>query len=320
MKSLLAKKIEAALTYRESLGKSSKMYALNLSHLDEFCAANYPFETHLTKALAWDWVYSPSHTNSGRMRDCVSAVNFLGNYLRATGEDAYIFPESLAPYRYHPHPHVFTDEELARLFAAADTFPISKQSPLRHKIVPVVFRLIYTCGLRPSEGRTLKRTNINLDTGELLITNTKFDKDRLIVMSDDMLSLCQKYESARRETDFGYASEFFFPTSKGNCYNRNDFSKMFQQCWRAANPGITTLPRVRVYDLRHRFVSAVLNRWIDEKKDLYAMLPYLRAYMGHYDLSATEHYIHLLPENLMKSSGIRWEAMESIIPEVTAYE
>lgn len=52
MKSLLAKKIEAALTYRESLGKSSKMYALNLSHLDEFCAANYPFETHLTKALA----------------------------------------------------------------------------------------------------------------------------------------------------------------------------------------------------------------------------------------------------------------------------
>jgi integrase len=71
-----------------------------------------------------------------------------------------------------------------------------------------------------------------------------------------------------------------------------------------------------VYDLRHRFASAVLNRWIDEKRDLYAMLPYLRAYMGHSDLSATEYYVHLLPENLVKSDGINWAALESVIPEV----
>lgn len=254
------------------------------------------------------------------MKNCISAINFLGQYLLATGENAYVFPDSFAPYRYHPHPYVFTDEELSRLFAAADSFPYCPQSPLRHKIVPVVFRLIYTCGLRPGEGRALKKKHINLDTGEVFITDTKFDKDRLIVMSDDMLSLCRKYDAVRAAATSFRQSEYFFPAPGGNCYSRNAFSQMFQQCWKAANPGIHNLPRVRVYDLRHRFASAVLNRWTDEKRDLYAMLPYLRAYMGHYDLSATEHYIHLLPDNLVKSSGVFWAAMESIIPEVEENE
>ena len=152
MKSLLAEKIQAALAYRQSLGKSTKSYAPYLRNLDAFCAENYPGETCLTKELAWAWVHQASHIKSGRMKNCISAINFLGQYLLATGENAYVFPDSFAPYRYHPHPYVFTDEELSRLFAAADSFPYCPQSPLRHKIVPVVFRLIYTCGLRPGEG------------------------------------------------------------------------------------------------------------------------------------------------------------------------
>lgn len=106
MKSLLAEKIQAALAYRESLGKSTKSYALYLRNLDAFCAENYPGETCLTKELAWAWVHQASHIKSGRMKNCISAINFLGQYLLATGENAYVFPDSFAPYRYHPHPYV----------------------------------------------------------------------------------------------------------------------------------------------------------------------------------------------------------------------
>lgn len=42
MKSLLAEKIQAALAYRQSLGKSTKSYAPYLRNLDAFCAENYP--------------------------------------------------------------------------------------------------------------------------------------------------------------------------------------------------------------------------------------------------------------------------------------
>ena len=48
------------------------------------------------------------------------------------------------------------------------------------------------------------------------------------------------------------------------------------------------------------------------------MLYYLQAYMGRDSLSSTAKYIHLLPENLVKVSGIEWETMRSLIPEVNA--
>ena len=84
-----------------------------------------------------------------------------------------------------------------------------------------------------------------------------------------------------------------------------------------ANPTIDPLPNVKVGDLRHRFASAILNRWLDEGKDLYAMLPYLSSYMGHETLSETAHYIHILPGNLIKSAGIDWSAFDSVMPEVS---
>ena len=49
------------------------------------------------------------------------------------------------------------------------------------------------------------------------------------------------------------------------------------------------------------------------------MLVYLRAFMGHNDLSDTAYYIHILPENLSKSPGVNWSVLESVIPEVSEW-
>ena len=315
MSSLFAPKIQVALNYRQSLGKSIQNHIFYLQNFDSFCVKYYPMESQLTKEIAWDWVFSPSRKTQSAAKYRIKTINILGKYLAATGEEAYIFPDTMTSTTYKFSPYIFTDDELSRFFSAADSFSQNPRNPLRHKIVPVVFRLIYTCGLRPNEGRELKRANINLDTGEILIANTKFQKERIVVMSDDMLELCRNYDRYRN-TEAPVENEYFFPARYGNCYDRQQFRKLFNQCWRQANPDITELPHVRVYDLRHRFASAILNRWIDEKRDLYAMLPYLRAYMGHVDLSATAYYIHLLPENLVKSQGINWSGLESLIPEV----
>jgi site-specific recombinase XerD len=318
MTSLFAPKIQAALYHLQSMGKSVYHHLFYLRKFDSYCAEHHPCESNLTKEIVWDWVYSPLHRKPDAAGIRISTVRFFGKYLNATGEDAYVFPDSMTDTKHRLSPHVFTDDELRCFFAAADAFPTCSLNPLRHRIVPVVFRLIYTCGLRPNEGRELKRANINLHTGEILITNTKHKKERLIAMSDDMLSMCRKY-ARHLDEEMLASEEYFFPSRNGNCYGNRQFSNLFKQCWQQANHGSppTELPCVRVYDLRHRFASTVLNRWVDEKRDLYAMLPYLRTYMGHADMSATEYYVHLLPENLVKSAGIDWESLESVIPEVS---
>lgn len=70
----------------------------------------------------------------------------------------------------------------------------------------------------------------------------------------------------------------------------------------------------------HRFATANLSRWLDRGIDIHSRLPYLQAYMGHKELAATAYYIHLLPENLVRSSGIDWDSMNRLVPEVELWE
>jgi len=82
---------------------------------------------------------------------------------------------------------------------------------------------------------------------------------------------------------------------------------------------IDDLPSVRVYDLRHRFASAALVRWLNNGAELGTKLAYLQAYMGHASLNETLYYVHILPENLVQSSGINWGDFDDIVPDVVEW-
>jgi len=64
----------------------------------------------------------------------------------------------------------------------------------------------------------------------------------------------------------------------------------------------------------------MLVKWLNEGADLNAKLPYLSAYMGHTNFSDTAYYIHLLPENLVRSAAIDWSRFSDLIPEVAEDE
>jgi len=313
----LAPALNALLDYREALGFSRESYMSSLINLDYYYAEHYPGEDTVSKESAFGWLRREMEKTRSNINAKATTVRMIGKYLTAIGRDAYVLPEGIVAQKTEPTPYIFTDAELTALFDAADS--LLERGSDDALIAPVLFRMIYTCGLRPNEGRELERANINFDSGEILITKTKRKKERLVVMSDDMLALCQKYDE--RQKTHGGTSAFFFPNQDADAYTEQRTDRLFKKCWAMANPSISPgeLPSVRVYDLRHRFASAVLNRWLDEKRDLYAMIPYLRAYMGHKNITETAYYIHILPENLVKSAGIDWAALESLIPEVSVW-
>ena len=132
-------------------------------------------------------------------------------------------------------PYIFTDEELRRLFSAIDRIRPTVTEPFIHVIAPVLFRLIYTCGLRPNEGRELKCENVHLDTGEILVTNTKKKKERIVVMSRDMRSLMRPYLVERAA--FGQGNDYWFPSAKGGPLTSEFQTRIFKNAWAEANPG-----------------------------------------------------------------------------------
>ena len=301
-----------------SLGGSESTYLDRAKNFDYFCATKYPDVERLTEALAISWVET-ANGDAGAIHSKIAFERGFAAYLQSVGKPAYILPERFAAGKNIFVPYIFTDNELTALFQEIDNYSYSKD-PLRSILLSTYFRLTYTCGLRPNEGRNLKRHDIDLDSGELQIINSKMNKSRLIVVSDDMLSLLKRYASIR---DITFPdSDYLFPSSTGEPYTSHWMQSKFKHFFALSNSDIPVefLPSVRVYDLRHRFATAVLSRWLDQKYDINARLPYLRTYMGHKDLEATAYYIHLLPENLVASAGIDWDHMGQIFPRVELWE
>ena len=306
--------LDAMLSYREALGFSRNSYQSALQNFDRHVALNYPETEILTREIVTGWINGFIEKSSTGITTKATAIRSFGKYLSAVGKMTYILPEGYVSQPAIFTPYLFTDDELSRLFHAVDRLPKISTDPLSSKIPPVLFRLIYTCGLRPNEGRELRRENVNFKTGEIFVEKTKRKKERIVVMSDDMLGLCKKYDSVREALNVD--SDYFFSRRDGAEHTALQIERMFKKCWSQANPAVSPdkLPNVRVYDLRHRFASAILNRWLDEKQNLYNKLPYLRVYMGHDNMSETAYYIHILPENIVKNAGIDWEAFEAMIP------
>ena len=86
--------------------------------------------------------------------------------------------------------------------------------------------MTYTCGLRPNEGRNLRRNEADLNSGEVRIIETKWRKSRTIVMSEDMLSLARSYASIR---DAAFPeSAYFFPAPDGDPYSAQKIQGKFK--------------------------------------------------------------------------------------------
>jgi integrase len=312
--STFAAEIDAMLDYREARGYKRNHNIGKLIKFDRFCAEHFPEETTLSREIVLSWL--DDETASCRsITTSATVMRQFGKYLSAADEDAYVLPDKYAANRTSFVPYIFTDSEMSALFSAIDTLAPDINEPYLSEAAPVLFRLTYTCGLRPNESRELLTENVNLDTGEILVTHTKQHKERFVVMSDDMLALAEEYH-LRRSIYVG-RSPYFFPATDGGAYKPDKILSAFNKAWTIAanSTGNMTPRRVRVYDLRHRFASACLNRWLDAGENLMVMLPYLRAYMGHASMNETAYYIHILPENLLKSSAINWDAFNEMFPD-----
>ncbi len=81
------------------------------------------------------------------------------------------------------------------LFAQTDRCRYCAQVPLRHLVMPVLFRTIYACGLRASEARLLRVDDVDLDAGVLQIRDAKGGKDRQLPVSASLHARLADYHA-----------------------------------------------------------------------------------------------------------------------------
>ena len=130
----------------------------------------------ITSRLALAWAQQPQSTDPNYLAGRLRAVRSFARYRILTDPRTEIPPTDLLPrQRSTFQPHIFREEEIARLLTASlqrrrGAKPISRWS--RHAI----FGLLSVTGMRVSEALNLDLEDVDLDHGVLTIRNTKFGK------------------------------------------------------------------------------------------------------------------------------------------------
>lgn len=187
-------------------------------------------------------------------------------------------------------PHIFTADEIKRLFLAADALNAPSCSPHRRDVASLLFRVLYSCGLRINEALALTVKDLDLKNGIITVKGGKGKIDRYAPMSRELTARCQtyKYNVLGNAND----SSIFFAAPDGGKYAMTTVSYMWYQILKSAGiPKNDDGPRI--HDLRHTFAVHCLKKWVDDGVEINALLPVLSSYMGHVSLSSVNKYLRL---------------------------
>ena len=145
---------------------------------------------------AWSrrWIAKDPNESPRTQRARIGLVRRLTTFLLRHGRPAYVPDARLTAKEPSPFvPHIFGHDEIRRLLEAADTIPADRRSPLRHRVLPAIFRVLYGCGPRIGEVVSLRVGEVDLISGILVVREAKNRKDRLVPLTPSLCQYLRRY-------------------------------------------------------------------------------------------------------------------------------
>jgi integrase/recombinase XerD len=313
----LASAITALAAEKRAVGYRYDAEERVLTRFEAFCRAGFPGLGTVTRASAEAWITSARQrgVRPATLQGLAAPVRELARWLGRRGTEAYVLPAGVLPRPARYVPHIYTDRELAALFAQSDRCRFSSEAPFRHLVMPVLFRTIYACGLRASEARLLRPGDVDVGAGVVQIRDAKGGKDRQVPVSGPLRERLAGY---RAQVAGQPGWDWFFPGPQagqpltlGNIYK--NFRRFLWQA-RISHGGPGRGPRV--HDLRHTFAVNNLRSWLASGEDAGALLPVLQAYMGHSSIGDTAYYLRLTAESYPQITARVRREYGDIVPPV----
>ena len=315
----LTEAITALVAEKRAVGYKYVTQERVLARFEAFCrAAQVPEPVAVSRVSVEAWVTAARRrgVTPATLHGLAAPVRELARWLSRRGIAAYVLPARVLPRPARYVPHIYTDQELAAVFARTDRCRYCSEVPLRHLVMPVLFRTIYACGLRLSEARLLRPDDVDIDAGVLQIRDAKGGKDRQVPVSESLrVRLADYHTQLLGRPDW----DWFFPGRAGQPLTVGNVEKNFRRfLWQAriSHGGPGRGPRV--HDLRHTFAVNNLRSWFARGQDVGALLPVLQTYLGHSSLRDTGYYLHLTAESYPDITAKVEQATGDIVPPIAA--
>jgi integrase/recombinase XerD len=259
-------KLRVELTISKNSKYTIRNYINANSELLEFCKKN-PEEITEDNVKAF-MAAKLSESSSSSIIVFLSALRFA--YSNILKKDVTLGIKR--PKRERRIPAVLTKDEVKRLFNA-----------LPNKKSKLMISMIYACGFRISELLNLKINNLNFEEMTGYVRQAKGKKDRLFNIPQFLLKSLKKQVEDQQENK----QEYLFTGPNGKLTDRN-----LQKIVRIATKNAGIEKEVHPHTLRHSFATHLLENGVDIRK--------IQELLGHADLSTTQIYTHISPEELKK--------------------
>ena len=312
--SVLSALMEKFLQEKHACGYAYHEATRILRHLDSFLLQEGLATDELPGSLARKWLAKKAHESARTHQQRITVFRQFSRFLVRLGYSAYV-PDSTVAARNRSTfvPRMLSDEELRKFLQALDALEPTARSPLRHLVMPEVFRLLYGCGFRVREVLKLRVRDVDLSQGIITVHLGKGRKDRLVPPALPLVNRLQKYAAPLENRP---PDAIFFPGPSGGPFSLRSvytlFRRLLLQC------GIPHAGRgkgPRIHDYRHLFAVHALRRWYRDGEDLDAKLPLLATYLGHQHLSGTQRYLHLTAELFPEITARADAAFGDVIPQ-----
>ena len=191
-------------------------------------------------------------------------------------------------------PIIFNDEEINLIFQTMDKEKnnhINNKSYKLYYSYSIIFRLLYSCGLRISEVLKIKVKDINFNENTINIINSKRNVSRLIVFSNSMKKCLLDYINLFEITD-----GLLFTNLSNNSIHKEQLRCFYNKILIDSNLN----KNAHIHDLRHVFCNKAFNQMLEKGYDENVVIVYLYKYMGHKTIKETEYYLHFTDYNKNK--------------------
>ncbi len=268
----------------------------------------------LTKKMVEKFV-SPRDGESAKTRHMrMSLIRQFSLFMNRIGFDFFVFPYELVTIPKTFTPYIFTHDEIERIIDVVDHLKYTPQTKFYHLIYPMLFRMLYGCGLRINEALSLKKQEVDLENGILTITKAKNSTSRLVPMSWSLTDYCKRYAE---NMGFDMFSEgYFYPSRDAGRYSRTPVYVKLKQFMKIAGVFSEGAVGPRIHDIRHTYAVHALEKMIDDGQDVYCTLPILSTYLGHRGIESTEKYLRLTEEAYGSIINALTPLCADVFPEV----
>lgn len=322
LQSLIAEDIQSYLDYKRALGRKFITEAGALHLLDRFLRESAIADhAALTPYLIDSFLASRPRNRPRSFNHLLSVLRCFFSWLVRQGR------LTLSPVRTRPRPSsrrlpfLFKPEEVWRLLTAAAQLPDNSRASHRGAVYSLIFRLMYSLGLRVGEITRLCHQDVDRDRRLLVIRETKFGKSRLVPFGPKVGEHIEAYLT-QRITWYGpwQPDDPLFAFSNG--HKAPLWPETVSQTFHHLLPklGLRASPDTAspcLHCLRHSFAVQTLLGWYRSGIDPGKRLLHLSTFMGHCDPASTSWYLTITDELLAEANHRFEHLVETISREVS---